>query len=86
MGKRNHQRMINALCAYAGGHEATCPNCDGHNFNDACVVLKTNDDYGFGAFWCEDCRQALMLCRTDLKDERARKKIVPALPDDLKYV
>ncbi|MBR0287732.1 MAG: hypothetical protein IJQ82_02010 [Selenomonadaceae bacterium] len=45
-----------------------------------------NDNSGWGAFWCEDCRNAFWLSRVILKDEKAREKIVPALPADLKFI
>lgn len=84
--KSRQQKWIYTLCSYLGGHEATCPNCGEHNFKDACVELNPEEHSGFGAFWCEDCRNALMLCRADLSNEHMRKKIVHDLPKDLIYI
>lgn len=62
-----------------------CPICGGHNFETGYIELNSKDHLGWGAVWCEDCRSAFVLSRVILTDEEARKKIVSALPDDLKY-
>ena len=49
-------------------------------------TLHKNSKSGFGAVWCEDCRNAFILCRVILTNEKARAKILPTLPTDLKFV
>ena len=84
--KNRRQKWIDTLCEYVGGREPNCPKCGGHNFKDAYIVSETNNDYGWGAFWCEDCRSAFWLSRVILTNENARKKIISALPEDLKFI
>ena len=79
------QQWINALADFLAGRESTCPVCGGHNFSEGYIVSKTGDEYGWGAFWCEDCRNAFVLSRIILTEE-ARQKIIPALPADLKFI
>ncbi len=67
------------------GREATCPKCGGHKLNYAYETLRENSDSGFGAVWCEECRNAFILCRVILADAATRKRIVSALPTDLKF-
>lgn len=88
MGKKcKRQKLIDALAAFGCGCEATCPKCGRKNFNIGFIELDEQKHTGFGAFWCEDCRIALMLCRANLTDEAMRQNIVvAALPDDLKYI
>ena len=84
MDKR--QKMINALAAFSNEREATCPKCGGHRFKAGYIETNKKEQRGFGAFWCEDCRQALGLCRVNLKSAEMRSKIVDTLPNNLKYI
>ena len=84
MDKR--QKLINALGAFSSEREATCPHCGGHNFKIGYIETDKKEQAGFGAFWCEECRQALGLCRANLKSAQMRSKIVDTLPDDLKFI
>ncbi|MBE8949529.1 MAG: hypothetical protein SR3Q1_02870 [Quinella sp. 3Q1] len=86
MGKNRQQKWINTIAAFSGGREATCPICGGHNFSHGYIKFKANDKYGWGAVWCEDCRNALWLSRVILTDAAACEKIIPALPADLKFI
>ena len=83
--KNKHQKLIDAFCAFVGGRKAICPNCGSSALRQATVELNKQKHTSFGAFWCEDCRIALMLCCAKLTDE-TRQDIVDALPDDLKYI
>ena len=84
--KTRRQKWIDTLNAYLGRREGICPNCGGNKFKDAYLELNEKENIGWGAFWCENCRQAFVLSRVILKAEEVRAKIVPALPDDLKFV
>lgn len=84
MDKR--QKMINSLAAFSNEREAICPHCGGYKFKIGYVETNKKGQMGFGAFWCEECRQALILSRVILTDEKARAKIIPALPKDLNFV
>lgn len=84
MDKR--QKMINALVAFSNEREATCPKCGSHKFKIGYIETNKKEQIGFGAFWCEDCRQAVGLCRANLKKAETRNKIVDALPNNLKYI
>ena len=66
--------------------EGTCPVCGSHNMDYGYETSHGNNESGFGAVWCEDCRNAFVLCRVILKYEKARAKILPTLPTDLKFV
>ena len=77
-------KWIAALSAYADGREATCPKCGGHHFKDAYIEVDKKNHTGWGAFWCEDCRNAFALSRVILTSSAIRKKIVAQLPVDLK--
>lgn len=79
-------KWLNEYKALLNGRVAICPNCGGNNLSYGYEILKSNNDSGFGAIWCEECRTAFILCRVVLTDESARKKIVHALPSDLKFV
>ncbi|MBQ3451880.1 MAG: hypothetical protein IJL12_08850 [Selenomonadaceae bacterium] len=79
------QKWIDEVLAFTNGKKPTCPICGGHNFETGYIELDPKDHLGWGAVWCEDCRSAFVLSRVILTDEEARKKIVSALPDDLKY-
>lgn len=79
-------KWLNEYKALLNGRVATCPKCGGKNLSYGYETLKSNNDSGFGAVWCEDCRNAFILCRVILTDESARKKIVPNLPPDLKFI
>ncbi|MBR1806544.1 MAG: hypothetical protein IJ774_09195 [Selenomonadaceae bacterium] len=81
----NRQKWMNALKEFANGREATCPVCGGHKFAEGYLASKTNGEYGWGAVWCENCRNAFTLSRVHLTEEMSRK-IVSSLPDDLKFV
>ena len=78
------QKWIDTFCDYLGGRVATCPSCGCHNFTEGLIELSSGT--GFGAFWCENCHRALSLCRADLTNVESRKKIISALPTDLKFV
>ena len=84
MDKR--QKWINALAAFTSRREATCPNCGGHQFKDRYIELNKKEHTGWGALWCEDCRNAFVVSRVILVKEEIRAKIVPSLPADLKFV
>ena len=79
-------KWLNEYKALLNGRAATCPNCGGNNLNYGYETPKNDNGSGFGAIWCEDCRNAFILCRVILTDESARKKIIRALPSDLKFV
>ena len=79
-------KWLNEYKSLLNGRTTTCPKCGRHNLNYGYEVLKSDNNSGFGAVWCEDCRSAFILCRVILTDETARKKIVPTLPKDLKFV
>ena len=84
MDKR--QKWVKALCAVTCGGAATCPNCGGHQFKDGYIELNKKEHTGWGALWCEDCRNAFVVSRVILDQEEIRAKIVPSLPADLKFV
>lgn len=84
MDKR--QQMINALAAFSSGDETTCPYCGGREFRIGYIEMNKKEQVGFGAFWCEQCRSALSLCRANLKGAPMRSKIVSELPNDLKFI
>ena len=87
MARKNlRQKWIDNIAAFVNGREPTCPHCGGHIFKDGYIVSEINNDYGWGAVWCEECHNAFVLSRVILKNEEARKKIVPTLPDDLKFI
>lgn len=79
-------KWLNEYKALLNNRIATCPKCGANSLNYGYEILKSDDDSGFGAIWCENCRSAFILCRVILKDESARKKIVPNLPTDLKFI
>ena len=79
-------KWLNEYKTLINGRIATCPKCGGHNLDYGYEKLKSDSSSGFGAVWCEDCRNAFILCRVIFTDESARKKIVHALPPDLKFV
>ena len=83
---KNIKRWINECINLTDGREATCPNCGGHQFKDRYIELDKKDHRGWGAIWCEDCRTAFVMSRVILTDEAIRQKIVPTLPDDLKFI
>ena len=79
-------KWLNEYKALLNGQNTTCPKCGGHNLNYGYETSKSDSDSGFGAVWCEECRSAFILCRVILTNEFARRKIVHALPSDLKFV
>ncbi len=84
--KTKRQRWIDEILAFANGREPTCPFCGAHNFEVGYLELNTKEHLGWGAVWCEECRSAFTLSRVILTDEESRKKIVSALPVDLKFI
>lgn len=80
------QKLIDALSHFSGGAESACPNCGSHLLKIGYIETDKKEQTGFGAFWCEDCRTALILCRANLKSQEMRNKIIPALPADLKFI
>ena len=79
-----HYNWIKLFSKFAGGHQVTCPNCGSHRLKDG--YIEFGKQRGWGAFWCEECKEALALSRVNLVDEDLRKKIMPTLPDDLKFI
>ena len=79
-------KWLNEYKNLLDGRVATCPKCGGHNLNYGYETSKKNSTSGFGAVWCEDCRNAFALCRVILQGKVARSKILPALPADLKFI
>lgn len=79
-------KWLNEYKSLINGRTATCPKCGGHNLDYGYENLKNDSGSGFGAIWCEDCRSAFILCRVILMNESARRKIMSALPKDLKFV
>lgn len=79
-----HDNWIKIFSKFAGGHQITCPNCGSHRLKDSYIEL--GEQRGWGAFWCEDCKEGLVLSRVNLIDKTLRQKIVSALPDDLKFI
>ena len=80
------QKWLKEILAFTNGLESTCPNCGSHNFETGYIELNTKEHLGWGAVWCEDCRTAFVLSRVHLIGETTRKKIVPTLPKDLKFI
>ena len=79
-----HDKWIKLFSEFAGGHQATCPNCGSHKLKDG--YIEIDKKRGWGAFWCEDCKEGLALSRVNLIDETLRQTIIPVLPDNLKFV
>ena len=77
-----HDKWIKVLGNFAGGRKVACPNCGSHRLKDAYIEL--GEQRGFGALWCEDCKEGLSLSRVNLIGDTLRQKIVCSLPDDLK--
>ena len=84
--KDQRQKWIDAVAAFSGGRKVRCPNCGGGNFNHGYIELNKEEHIGWGAVWCEDCRNAFVLSRVLLETDETRKKIVSSLPVDLKFV
>ena len=71
-------------CRYLLDEELGITTVVGGNVSEGLIELSSGT--GFGAFWCENCHRALSLCRADLTNAESRKKIISALPTDLKFV
>lgn len=82
----NANKWLDEYMKLLNGLKATCPKCGGSRIDYGYETLKGTSTSGFGAIWCEDCRSAFILCRVILTDDDTRKKIIPALPADLKFV
>lgn len=80
------QKWLDEILKFANGQKPTCPVCGNNNFETGYIELNTKEHLGWGAVWCEDCRSAFVLSRVLLTDKDARKKIVPSLPADLKFI
>ena len=79
-----HDKWIKLLSDFARGHKVTCPNCGSYRLKDAYIEL--GEHRGWGAWWCEDCKEGLALSRVNLIDDTLRSKIMPSIPNDLKFV
>ncbi len=66
-----------------GQKNKTCPNCGSKNLCEGYIVSNFNENYGWGAVWCEDCKCGIWISRVILKDSVAREKIIPSIPTDL---
>lgn len=84
--KTLREKWLDNISAFCAGKEPTCPNCKGHNFKDGYLTSKSNPIYGWGAIWCEDCRNAFVISRMVFTNEKVKNKIVDSLPSDLKFV
>ena len=85
---KGRDKWLKELATYAGGGEATCPECGGHEFKHAYV--RSGGEVGYGAFWCENCQKALWLSRAILPTGHTKDaiggEVIPALPDELKFI
>ena len=85
MASRNRrQQWIKTFADFIDGAKTTCPNCGSHKLKDGYIEL--GEKRGWGAFWCENCKEAFPLSSVNLIDETLRQKILLALPDDLKFI
>ena len=58
-----------------------CPVCGSRSI-DYTATKVTNDDYGYGDIWCNDCHNAYHISRLKITDS-TRQGIF--IPKDLKY-
>lgn len=84
--KKRRKKWFETFADFVDGVTVTCPNCGSHKLKDNYIELNKIEHIGWGAFWCEDCKEGLVLSRVNLIDETLRKKIIPILPDDLKFI
>lgn len=84
--KTLREKWLNTVSEFCAGKKPTCPNCGGNNFKDGYLLSKVNSNYGWGAVWCENCRNAFIISRVGLSDGKIKNKVVNSLPDDLKYI
>ena len=84
MDKR--QKWISEIANFIAGRVAQCPVCGGHNFKDGYIELDKEKHIGWGAVWCEKCLHAFVISRIILRGENIHKKIIPHLPNGLKFV
>ena len=75
------QKWVKALVGLRDGKGATCPNCDSCNLDYGYVRTLPNDNVGFGAVWCNDCRHAFHVSRAEVNSNE--QHIVSALPNNL---
>lgn len=80
------QKWLKEISAFANGLETTCPNCGSHRFETGYIELNTEENLGWGAIWCESCREAFVLSRVILTTEESRQKIISDLPPNLKFI
>lgn len=77
---------VRALINLTGGEEGKCPECGGKYLDYGYVILNQENQSGYGAVWCNNCRHAFCLSRIKLNGNEAKNKIVDKLPEDLNFI
>lgn len=66
-----------------GDSSVSCPECGSSNVRCGHVLIDPSSKMGYGAVWCDDCRNGMHLSRVNLVGV---SNIMKQLPDDLNFM
>ena len=76
---------VKALINLTEEKEGKCPKCGRKNLDYGYVILNQENQSGYGAVWCNDCRHAFCLSRIKLNGNENENKILKYLHKDLVF-
>lgn len=71
----------NLISLNKAGKVGTCPYCGKENTKSN--FQRVSGDMGFGDIWCEDCKRAFHISRTEVNDKLVENNSIK--PDNLEY-